>query len=386
MRLQPVLGAARVFYRGVHQLSSTMSRLRRTRERRMRYADMVRKNPRLAAARNPRFVAEVRRFWERHYGRAIDPRWPVTCANVTGVEDVAYMAHDVWRDEVIPLFNDLAMWDAYSDKNLYSRLLDTCEAPAAIVKRMRGRYYDGGDRPIPRDEVVERICADRSDRIIKPSRTDNGDGVRRLAVRETGLAVDDRETTLEGLERMYGEDFIVQAVIAQHPTMAEVHPSSVNTLRLLTMRWQDALRLQMAFVRFGANGTVNDNASTGGVCCGIDDAGRLHDTAVDAFGRVHATHPTTGYAFATRRVVPGFDAACRAVLAMHEQLPHFDLVSWDIAVGTNAQPIFVEMNFYGASYVYQFAGRRSIFGALTAEVLEALRARREGARARRRSR
>ncbi|MCL4764325.1 MAG: hypothetical protein KJ018_21530, partial [Burkholderiales bacterium] len=327
----------------------------------------------------PAYLRDVQRYWTQHSGRRVDTRWHTAFFNVTGVEDVRFVPHFVWWDELLGMFNDRTLRAAYGDKNLYRLLLHHESMPATVVKRMHGRYYDAGHRPLPRGAVVERIVADGVDRIVKPSRTDNGERVRRLAVASGEARLDGVPVALCDLEREYGDDFLVQAAIEQHPAMAAPHPASVNTLRVLTLRWEGEARALLAFARFGTDGRVTDNAGTGGICCGVDDDGRMHDAAVDKAGRLHARHPTTGYDFGARAAVPGFPAARHLALELHAQLPHFDLVSWDIAVDPRAAPIVVEANFRGSSFLYQFACRRPIFGELTPQVLAALRRRRGAA-------
>ncbi len=373
--MTPRLAAAKAIVRGVHGLAAAVDRVRLARTRALMFQAMVAKNPRLVAPARPAYLADVQTYWTRHYGRRVDPRWHVALFNVTGVEDVRFVPHFVWWDEILGMFNDRALRPAYGDKNLYRRLLRHERAPATVVKRMRGRYYDGDDRPLARDAARERLLAGGGERIVKPSRTDNGEGVARLRVAAGVAWRGDAAVDLDDLERSHGDDFLVQAAIEQHPAMAAPHSASVNTVRLLTLRWDGAPRVLVAFARFGVDGRVTDNAGTGGIACGIDDDGRLHDAAVDKAGRVHRRHPTSGYDFGARQHVPGFDAARRLVVELHAQLPHFDLVSWDIAIDPLAAPVFVEANFRGSSFLYQFASRRPIFGDLTPQVLAALRRR-----------
>jgi len=49
---------------------------------------------------------------------------------------------------------------------------------------------------------------------------------------------------------------------------------------------------------------------------------------------------------------------------------HHDFVSWDIIVGKDSKPIFLEANFKGAVWLYQLATERPLFGDLTEEILQ----------------
>jgi len=68
-----------------------------------------------------------------------------------------------------------------------------------------------------------------------------------------------------------------------------------------------------------------------------------------------------------------YDCVCKLALDLHKQIFHFDLVSWDFAIGSEGEPIFLEVNFQGVVHVYQFACRKPLFGDLTKDVLEAVR-------------
>jgi hypothetical protein len=142
---------------------------------------------------------------------------------------------------------------------------------------------------------------------------------------------------------------------------------------MVSFRWKNEIRVLMAFARFGRGGMLTDNAGTGGLCCGIDRHGKLNDTAVDSAGIHYARHPTSGYRFAERISIPDYDNICKLALHLHGQLYHFDIVSWDFAIGRQGEPVFLEVNLQGVVHVYQFACNKPVFGDLTKDVLEAVR-------------
>src|SRR5699024_10162085 len=47
-----------------------------------------------------------------------------------------------------------------------------------------------------------------------------------------------------------------------------------------------------------------------------------------------------------------------------------DFVSWDIIVGKDEKPIFLEANFKGAVWLYQLATERPLFGDLTEDIIQ----------------
>jgi len=292
---------------------------------------------------------------------------------VTGIRDARYVPNHEWFEDIMPFFNDLSLRPALRDKNLSDVFLHYAQAPKTIIKRMHGRYYARDNTLMSFAAAEHCLASGQKDLIVKPSQTDDGYAVRSIAVRGGKLFLSDGPCTLNDLETQYGRNFLVQEKIVQHPLMAQVHPGSVNTIRMVTLRWKNEIRVLMAFARFGTHGRLTDNASTGGLCCGIDEQGRLNDSAVDAAGTVYSRHPTTGYSFAKRIAVPNYDSVCKFALDLHRQIFHFDIVSWDFAIGDQGEPVFLEVNFRGMIHVYQFACRRPVFGDLTTEVLEAVR-------------
>lgn len=319
------------------------------------------------------YLHEIRSYWNDHYGRPVHPLWHIACARVTGIKDVRYIPNHEWWEEILPFFNDASLRAAFRDKNLSDVFLNGAHTPQTIIKRMHGRYYAGDNTPMSLSDIEQHLMAVQNDMVVKPSQTDDGYGIRSLVVRNPQIHLNNRPCTLGDIEAQYGDNFIIQERIAQHPLMAQVHPDSVNTVRMVTFRWQNEIRVLMAFARFGRDGKLTDNAGTGGLCCGIDREGRLNDTAVDGTGTVYSRHPTSGYSFADRISIPNYDCICKLALDLHKQIFHFDLVSWDFAIGHQGEPIFLEVNFQGVVHVYQFACRKPVFGDLTKDVLEAVR-------------
>ncbi|CAM4281970.1 sugar-transfer associated ATP-grasp domain-containing protein [Lacicoccus alkaliphilus] len=316
------------------------------------------------------FVEEAKQYWMQRYNNKLDPVLHIAFMNLTGKKDPRVAFYTTVRSEIIPFFNDQRMRDAYRDKNIYDLLIPTERSVVTVLKRVHGLYFDTDNNCLDKADVEETLLSYKEDFIVKPSTTNNGARVNKLQYKEDTLLLSGEKLKIKTLEEIYGGDFAVQKVIKQHPTMASPHPSSVNTLRMVTFRWKNEIRYLLTFARFGSNNGVQDNAGTGGLCLGVTDEGKFMDKAIDEDCNVYSEHPTTGFPFKDLDSVPNFEDFKQFVIDQHKNILHHDLVSWDIVVGVDGLPIFLEANFSGATWLYQLASQKPLFGDLTEEVLE----------------
>lgn len=317
------------------------------------------------------YANEVRDYWQKHYNKKVDPILHLAIFNLTNKKDVRIVpAQNMWN-EFIPYFNDRNMIAGYRDKNIYDTLFVTEHAPKIHLKRVRGHFFDGNNKQIDENKV-EAFLHKQSVKsmIIKPSNTNNGVGINKINFIENEILLDDKVISFKELCEIYGFNFIVQEVIQQHTLIAEPHPSSVNTLRMVTLRWNNEIKYLLTFARFGSNGSVKDNAGGGGVCVGVKDNGEFLDYAVDENCNVYKKHPTTEFTFSKLTKIPNFHKFIGFVKRLHQDVLHMDFVSWDIAIGEDGNPVFIEANFAGATWLYQMATEQPIFRELTAEVVK----------------
>lgn len=315
------------------------------------------------------YIHNVQAYWKNHYNKKIDPVLHIAFKNLTGqIEPRIIPSKQMWN-EIIPFFNDMNIRIGYSDKNIYDKLIAPSSTAETVIKRVRGHYFDSNNNCLNTEDAYKQLISNKENLIIKPSDTDNGKGIAMLKYNSESIQLDSESITMGDLEKLYGFNFIIQKVIKQHSVMAAPHPASVNTLRMVTFRWKNEIRYLLSFARFGANEDVRDNAGTGGLCLGVNDSGEFLDFAIDENAIMYNHHPTTGYNFSDYAQIPNFEDFKKFVINLHKDVLHHDFVSWDIAVGTDGQPIFIEANFRGATWIYQLASQKPLFGELTEEVL-----------------
>lgn len=86
-----------------------------------------------------------------------------------------------------------------------------------------------------------------------------------------------------------------------------------------------------------------DNVNAGGLVVGVGDDGVLAERAFDGTGVAYGHHPDHGYPFAARAVVPAV-LAHEAALAVHEQIPELDVLSFDVAFAPGPKAVLLEVN------------------------------------------
>jgi hypothetical protein len=307
------------------------------------------KNSGLLEVEDKQYMREVRKYWP---GKT-NPLIHVAFHNLTGKQCVRLVPTD--NKLFIPVFNK--GYKAYSDKNLYDLLYPTLRRPVTYVRRVNGLYFWNEELVYP-----EQIKLD-GDFIAKPSRTNNGVGINKVS-------------SFEEADKLFDEDYMIQEIIPQHPEMAKYHPMSVNTLRIATLRFLGRIHFLLAFARFG-NGLVNDNFGTGGVVCGVRDGRLLENGIVSDEDKIliSKVHPATGVHFGG--VVPYFSDAVDLCIELHRKDYHHGYISWDIAIGPDG-PVFIEANYWGATWLYQLAAEQPLFGDLTDEVVREIRNERAG--------
>lgn len=316
------------------------------------------------------YVKDVIDYWKIHYGKKIDPSLHVAYYNLTGKKEKRLVPGKLMWNDFLPFLNDMNIRIGYSDKNLYDKLIPAKNIPETVLKCVRGNLLDKYNRPIELDKANKILMETEQDLIVKPSDGDNGQGVKKLYYKKGMFYLDNKSIGVKQLVQQYKNNFIIQKVIKQHPVMEAPHPSSVNTLRMVTLRWNNEIKHVLTFARFGGGNKVVDHTTSGGISVGVKDNGELMNFGLDMYNNVHTHHPTTNFDFRDNIQVPNYKNIKKFVVDLHHEVLHHDLVSWDIAVGEYGKPIFIECNYRGPTDRYQLATLTPIFGDLTEEIVQ----------------
>lgn len=277
----------------------------------------------------------------------------------TGKFDVRYMPVDIYYSFIDPYYNNWKIAPVIDNKCLYYQLFKDAKQPEGVFFRMNNIWTDANKHLVSEEEILRKIWK----LVMKQANeSEGGHGVFFIH----GADMDEQ---FKRAAASIKKDIVVQASIKQNAALSAVNPTSINTIRVMTLLRQDGVRICSAILRMGVNGSRVDNISQGGICCGVDADGRLKPVAYNYKGESFDIHPTTGVHFSDV-VIPNFDKIIQMVTETHPYIPDFRLVSWDVAMDEDGIPMLVEANLcYGELNLHQLCNG-PIFGDNTQLVLD----------------
>lgn len=286
-------------------------------------------------------LAAVKEAWKDIWDTGVvKPEWVQIYTNKTGEFDPTYVGSDLHYYYTEWNKIDFDYLRAFLDKNYMDIVLPCIKHPVTLIRKVHGLYMDADFNKITLEDAIN-ILEENKDpgAVVKISRMScGGAGVQFIGVNST------REDMKKALET--DRDMAVQRVMKQHPEMAKMNESSVNTVRIICMMIDGESVPLSACVRIGNSGSRVDNFSSGGVGCGVQPDGSLNEYGYTQVGVKSSVH-TNGFVFKEGKV-PNFDKALEAVKRCHYRVPMFGVASWDIAIDEDGEPVLIEYNVGGA--------------------------------------
>ena len=180
--------------------------------------------------------------------------------------------------------------------------------------------------------------------ICKPLSGHSGQGIKIYDLSE-GDSIESIIQSIKG-------GFVVEELIEQAHPMTDLHPESINTLRVFTFRIMNDVEIIGAAIRMGTGRSYVDNAGAGGIYVGVDiNEGIVNTIARDNIGNKYLKHPDTGVVFPGFKV-PEWEEAKETIKEMALVIPNATMISWDLAYSTKGW-CMVEGNDVGEAYLYQ---------------------------------
>ena len=278
----------------------------------------------------------------------------------TGTFHVNYVPDDLYYSRIDPHFNDWREARFSDNKCFYHRMFAGVRQPETLACRIGGLWFVGDYEPISRQDLEKLLSAQPEIVVKKAMGSEGGKGVYFIP-----------GTQLADIEPKIKDDIIIQRPLVQHAQMSAINATSVNTIRIISLLSQEGVKVYSAILRIGINGARVDNASSGGITCGITEDGKLKHFAYKANGDRFDKHMDSGVVFDGYQL-PSYDKCLAAVPGLHIQIPRFKLVSWDFAVAENGDPVLVEANLHYGQLDFHQLNNGPLFGEDTEKILKEL--------------
>jgi hypothetical protein len=263
----------------------------------------------------------------------------------------------------LPFYNDRNLRYLVSDKNKIEQLFRDYAIPQidTICKLINDRIYSNTlieiDFTILKREIEEK----KYQKIfVKPHQGEGGHGIYVFNNMNGRYINQDKLEFNEDFLKKIGKssDYIIQPGIEQISELAQIHPFSVNTFRIVTENRDDHVRILCAILRFGRKEVQVDNSDQGGLFVTVNiETGEFGRYATSMIGEYFEKHPDTKFCFHEYRAmywkeIKNFVEDCAT------KLGQFSYLAWDITI-TKKGPIVIEVN-----YGFSLDGLQIIFGGL----------------------
>lgn len=275
-------------------------------------------------------------YWKK-YGYKPAKYWYQIFCDSDKTIDPRYIPDDLYYGELVPYFSNSQFRRLGEDKCYHDIWFPDIKRPQTICKNIAGVYYDADMVPITFDKAISITLDFNDECLIKPS-IDSGEG--RLIKFFTPKEIN--QDILEKLFKDMGANFIVQAVVKQHPILSELNPTSLNTIRIVSFFFENNIHVLSCILRIGAPNERVDNVGAGGYACPIQMNGQLNARAVNRKAEWVCKN-STGIKFSDIRV-PEFDRVIETIKFAHKRLAHFKLIGWDMSVDFYGEPVLIEYN------------------------------------------
>ena len=309
--------------------------------------------------------ADIKAFFKKNIGREVPTYWHQYLYSRNGLFSEKYIPASIYFSSIIFRLNNFRFGPAYADKAFYDTLFADINRPLTYVKNINGFYYDDKG-PITKEEAIIR-CNDLGGAVIKPSIFGHwGKGVK-VFHSENGF-ISELGKDVSGLFNDYRRNFIIQSKIEQHPDLASLNPTSVNTIRVLSYRKENEVVVLYAVIRIGRLGKNVDNETAGGIKADIDlSTGQVKGPAFGSPKEKDMDYTDSGVMI-DKYQIPSFTKVLDLVKDLHLRLPYFRLVGWDISVDRDGNPVMIEWN---RSAELSQVAHGPAFGEYTEEILAA---------------
>ena len=307
------------------------------------------------------YEQDVLPYWEK-FGQTPKQIWFELYGSRDHRMDPRFMPADLYYNDILPYMNNGMQQHGLMNKGYLDYLFSDVKRPETVALNIEGVYTDEKRNIISEDTLID-LCRERGGTLFL-KRSTGSKGGKGITVFEPDSCTDE---DISGIFRDAGSSFIVQEQIKQHPQIEKINPSSVSTIRILSLILDDKVSVESAVLRVSSPDMPYVSMHDGGFYAEILEDGKLYPKAYDNNG---AWIDRQNAPFDDSFMVPFMDKVCDEVKRIHPRMAHFKCIGWDFAIDEDGDPILIEFNIFPGIDCSQLTCCKPIFGDKTDWILE----------------
>lgn len=192
-----------------------------------------------------------------------------------------------------------------------------------------------------------KFCEKHPKFVAKPTKESCGKGVE---------IIDSTDKKIYDLynELYNNKQILVEEIAVQCKKLSDLHPDSINTLRVVTLKGT----VVTALLRIGNNHNNVDNFNHEGLCVPIDiEDGIVKYQAIDKKGNLYEKHPITKKEIVGFKV-PKWNEVKKICEQAALEIPQVGYIGWDVCV-TKDDICFIEANEFPGHDLYGLPPHRT---------------------------
>lgn len=298
-----------------------------------------------------------RNIWRLFWGKVPVETLRI-CHAISGSSSPDFIPEEIFQTDIEPSLNRVPDAHYLANKSFYNRWFPQGVFPCDYLHNISGQMLNSRYEHLAADALD--CAADELPYpvVLKPNLDSyGGSGIQFIESKEQLLS-----------EIVGRHNFVVQEKIRQHKEQNQLHPQSLNTVRIYLYRSVEDNRVHIINIaqRMG-NGSVLDNVASGGLVSYVGEDGSMHGYALDRYGQKYLKHPVTDISF--DNALPEFESMKKLAKEIASKLFYLRIVGLDLCFDQDGNWRVIEVNTKGHSIRFaQYAGH-PFFGEFTDEVI-----------------